>query len=160
MTTTSRTAPDSGSQRNLPTAVRRLNPLVMPLLRLGLPIGPMYLLTVNGRRTGVPRTTPVATFEYEGRRYVAQAVGRAGWVANVRAAGWGLLGRGRRRPRVSLVEVPVDERGPMLRHAASMAPAPLRRQFVDQGLADAPTPDAIAAGAGRIAVFRVDGDAA
>ena len=47
----------------------------------------------------------------------------------------------------------------MLRHAASMAPAQLRRQFVEQGLADAPTADAIAAAAERIAVFRVDGDA-
>jgi deazaflavin-dependent oxidoreductase (nitroreductase family) len=141
----------------LPPLVRRTNRFVIPLLRLGLPIGPMYLLTVPGRRSGVPRTTPVATFEYEGKRYVMQAIPGAQWVANARAAGGGILGRGRRRPRVSLVEVPVEERRPMLAHAGSIAPSNLRRQFVETGLVESPpTPDSFAAAAPTIAVFRVD----
>jgi deazaflavin-dependent oxidoreductase (nitroreductase family) len=149
MTTTAR--------QPLPALVRRTSRIVTPLLRLGVPVGPMYLLTVTGRRSGVPRTTPVATFEFEGKRYVLQAIPGANWVANVRAAGWALLGRGRRRPRVSLVEVPVEERRALLRHAGSMAPNALRRQFVETGLVESP-PDAesFAAAAPRIAVFRVD----
>jgi F420H(2)-dependent quinone reductase len=140
----------------LPPLVRFTNRIVVPLLRLGVPIGPMYLLTVTGRQSGLPRTTPVATFELEGKRYVMQAVPRASWVANARAAGWGILGRGFRRPRVSLVEVPVEERGPMLRHAGSMAPATLRRQFLETGLIESLDAESFAAAAPRIALFRVD----
>jgi deazaflavin-dependent oxidoreductase (nitroreductase family) len=146
----------STPRQPLPALVRRTSRIVTPLLRLGVPIGPMYLLTVTGRRTGVPRTTPVATFQFGGKRYVLQAIPRAGWVANVRAAGWGLLGRGRRRPRVSLVEVPVEERRALLRHAGSIAPANLRRQFVETGLVESPDAESFAAAAPRIAVFRVD----
>ena len=150
MTTTAR--------QPLPASMRRANRLVTPLLRLGVPIGPMYLLTVRGRRTGVPRTTPVATFTFEGGRYVMQAMPAAGWVANVRAAGRGILGRGPRRPRVSLVEVPVAERPPLLRHAGSMAPAGLRRQFFEVGLIESPDPESFPAAAARIAVFRVENE--
>ncbi|HEY2703733.1 MAG TPA: nitroreductase family deazaflavin-dependent oxidoreductase [Candidatus Dormibacteraeota bacterium] len=140
----------------LPALVRRTSRIVTPLLRLGVPIGPMCLLTVTGRRSGVPRTTPVATFEFEGGRYLPQAIPDAQWVANVRAAGWALLGRGRKPRRVSLVEVPVEDRRPLLRHMGSMAPARLRRQFVETGLVDPPgDPAAFAAAAARIAVFRV-----
>jgi deazaflavin-dependent oxidoreductase (nitroreductase family) len=144
-------------RRPLPALVRRTSRIVTPLLQLGVPIGPMYLLTVTGRRSGLPRTTPVATFEFEGRRYVPQAIPEANWVANVRAAGWALLGRGRQRRRVSLVEVSVEERRPMLRHMGSMAPARLRRQFVETGLVEPPgDPESFAAASPRIAVFRVD----
>lgn len=147
-------------RRPLPALVRRTNRIVRPLLRLGVPIGSMYLLTVNGRRSGLPRTTPVATFEYEGGRYLLQAIPRADWVANVRAAGWAFLGRGPRRPRVSLVEVPLEQRPPMLLHVGSMAPAMLRRQFVEVGLVDPPDgrsfAEALAEAASRIAVFRID----
>jgi hypothetical protein len=124
----------STPRQPLPALVRRTSRIVTPLLRIGIPVGPMYLLTVTGKRSGVPRTTPVATFMFEGKRNVLQAIPRANWVANVRAVGWGLLGRGRRRPRVSLVEVPVEERRAMLSHAGSTAPAALRRQFVETGL--------------------------
>jgi F420H(2)-dependent quinone reductase len=142
--------------KQLPPLVRITNRIVTPLLGLGVPIGPMYLLTVTGRQSGLPRTTPVATFEYEGKRYLMQAIPKASWVANARAAGWGILGRGFRRPRVSLVEVPVEERGVMLRHAGSMAPATLKRQFHETGLIESLDAEAFAAAAPRIALFRVD----
>jgi deazaflavin-dependent oxidoreductase (nitroreductase family) len=143
------------ARQSIPAPARRTNRIVVPLLRLGIPIGPMYLLTVNGRRTGEPRTMPVATFEFEGGRYVMQAWPKASWVANVRAAGWGFLGRGRRRPRVSLVEVPVEERRPMLRHVGSIAPAGFRRQCVEAGLIKSLDAEAFADAAPTIAVFRI-----
>lgn len=37
------------------------------LLRGGVRLGPMMLLTVRGRTTGLPRTTPVDVFERNGR---------------------------------------------------------------------------------------------
>jgi deazaflavin-dependent oxidoreductase (nitroreductase family) len=140
----------------LPPLVRFTSRIVAPLLRLGVPIGPMHLLTVTGRQSGLPRTTPVATFEFGGKRYLMQAIPKASWVANARAAGWGILGRGFRRPRVTLVEVPVEERGVMLRHAGSMAPALLRRQFLETGFIDSLDAESFATAAPRIALFRVD----
>jgi hypothetical protein len=45
----------------------------------------------------------------------------------------------------------------MLRHVGSMAPARLRRQFVETGLVEPPgDPESFAAASPRIAVFRVD----
>src|SRR5918911_13423 len=38
----------------------------------------------------------------------------ADWVKNARAAGWGILSRGRKQERVTLIELPVEERGPIL----------------------------------------------
>jgi hypothetical protein len=126
---------------------RRFNSFVVPLLRLGLPLGPMYLLTVRGRRTGQLRTTPVATFSYEGGRYVMQA--------RPRAAGEGMLGRGRRIRRVALTEVPVEERRALLRHVGQVAPERLARSFVDAGLIESTDPEAFVASAPTTAVFRV-----
>ena len=44
----------------IPSMVRRLDPIVQAALRLGVPMGPNVLLTVRGRRTGIPRSVPVA----------------------------------------------------------------------------------------------------
>ncbi|HEY7199051.1 MAG TPA: nitroreductase/quinone reductase family protein, partial [Candidatus Dormibacteraeota bacterium] len=75
-------------QATTPASVGRFNRVVVALLRRGVPIGPMQLLTVTGRRSGEPRTTPIATFTFAGGRYVMQAWPRAGWVHNARTAGW------------------------------------------------------------------------
>ena len=37
--------------------------IIKRLLRAGVPLGPMILLTVRGRTTGQPRTTPVDLLE-------------------------------------------------------------------------------------------------
>src|SRR5256885_6554447 len=100
----------------------RFNRVIGALLRRGVPIATMQLLTITGRRSGQPRTTPVSTFEFEGGRYIMQGFPGAAWVENARAAGTGLLGRGRRRRQVTLTEVPVEERRAMLLHVASIAP--------------------------------------
>ena len=51
---------------------------------------PVLLLTVPGRRTGTPRTTPVSYFEHEGGYLVAATAGGSKhdpqWFRNVRAA--------------------------------------------------------------------------
>lgn len=137
------------------SAIGLFNRVVTALLRRGVPIGPMQLLTVTGRRSGEPRTTPIATFTYEGGRYVMQAWPRAGWVANARAAGWGTLGR-RRPRRVTLTEVPVEERRPMLRHVAGMTPKRLARTWVQNGLVASTDPESFAAAAPTVAVFRIE----
>jgi deazaflavin-dependent oxidoreductase (nitroreductase family) len=52
-------------------------------------MGPNTLLTVRGRRSGQPRTVPVAVTEADGRRWVIGAYGDVNWVRNLRAAGGG-----------------------------------------------------------------------
>lgn len=67
------------------------NRVVTLLLRMGLPVGRMALITVEGRRTHLPRTTPVAlTRQGEGWLLVAVS-GRAEWVRNLQKAGEGTI---------------------------------------------------------------------
>jgi deazaflavin-dependent oxidoreductase (nitroreductase family) len=138
------------------TRARRFNRVVMALLRLGVPLGPMRLLTVTGRRTGLPRTTPIATFRFQGSQYVMQGHPGAAWIENARAAGRGVLRRGWRRRRVTLTEVPVEERRAILRHAGGIAPAALKRRFQELGLIEGSDPESFAAAAPRMAVFRIE----
>ena len=101
----------------VPSIVPILNPLIRRLLGAGLPFGPNVLLTVRGRRTGEPRTFPVAILELDGRRYVQSPFGEVNWVRNLRVAGEAVVTRGRERETVSAVEVPPDAGGPILRDA-------------------------------------------
>jgi deazaflavin-dependent oxidoreductase (nitroreductase family) len=136
--------------------VNRFNTLITGLQRLGIAFGPMQLLTVTGRRTGQPRTFPIAVLPLAGGRYIVQAFPNAAWVANARAADTVTLTRGRRSSTVRLVEVPVAERGPLLREVVRTQPASAAQRYVTNGLAAAPTPDAVAAAAEWIAVFRIE----
>ena len=59
----------------IPLRVRLVNAVLRPLLLLGLRMPLMALLTVGGRRTGLPRTTPVGLLIHDGRRYLFSAFG-------------------------------------------------------------------------------------
>lgn len=88
-----------------PGFVRRPNSLVRGLLRLGVPMGPNTLLTVRGRRSGEPRTVPVAVTEADGRRWVIGAYGDVNWVRNLRAAGGGEIVFDGRQTTVTATEL-------------------------------------------------------
>jgi deazaflavin-dependent oxidoreductase (nitroreductase family) len=45
------------------------------------------LITIRGRKSGLPRTTPVAIIDVSGRRWVWAPWGEVHWVRNLRAAG-------------------------------------------------------------------------
>ncbi|WP_233573732.1 nitroreductase family deazaflavin-dependent oxidoreductase [Amycolatopsis panacis] len=143
----------SASYRRMTNTV---NKVIVGLQRSGIAFGPMQLLTVAGRRTGQPRTFPIAVNELDGGRYIFQAFPKAAWVANARAADTVTLTRGRRSTTARLVELPVEDRGPVLRRLVATSPASVGKRFVTTGLAEAATPDAVAAAASRIAVFRVE----
>jgi deazaflavin-dependent oxidoreductase (nitroreductase family) len=136
--------------------VNGMNKVIVGLQRVGIAFGPMQLLTVAGRRSGQPRTFPIAVLPLTGGRYIIQAYPKAAWVANARAADTVTLTRGRRSSIVRLVEVSVEERRPLLREVVAVSPASVGNRYVTTGLADAATPDAVAAAASRIAVFRVE----
>ncbi len=93
----------------VPSFVGVVNPLARRLLGAGLPLGPNALLTVRGRKSGVPRTTPVAVLEVEGRRWVIGTFGAVNWVRNLRAAGAATVTVGGREERLLARELDTAE---------------------------------------------------
>ncbi|MFI0897500.1 nitroreductase/quinone reductase family protein [Streptomyces sp. NPDC020983] len=136
------------------TKDRFRNRVVVLFHRAGLPFGPMQLLTVPGRTTGIARTTPVAPVTIHGATYICQAYPHADWVKNARAAGRGTLTRGRAGREVDLVEVPLAERGTVLREFPAQNPRGVGA-FLRNGLVAEPTGEAFAAAAPDVPVFRV-----
>ena len=63
------------------------------------------------RKTGKMCSTPVSVLKVNGQRYILTGL-ETGWVKNARAAGWGLLSYGRKKERVALIELPVEELRP------------------------------------------------
>jgi deazaflavin-dependent oxidoreductase (nitroreductase family) len=70
-----------------PPLIRLPGPLVGRLLRIGVPMGPNVVLTVRGRKSGKPRSAPVAVAEHGGRRWIVGLYGDVHWTRNLRAAG-------------------------------------------------------------------------
>ena len=106
-------------RQQIPGLVPLLNPLVGRLLGLGVPMGPrrtpMVLLTIRGRKSGEPRTTPVNVFHRGDRHYVFGTFGETNWVRNLRSAGEAILTERGRRVPVDAVELSVEEGAPVLR---------------------------------------------
>ncbi|MFG3520758.1 nitroreductase/quinone reductase family protein [Nocardia nova] len=154
------TATDDGIRRKgnphrSPSLRNVRNRIVVTAHRIGLPFGPIHLLTVAGRSTGIPRTTPVAPIQLDGDRYLVQAYPNAEWVENARAAGRGVLARGRKSRIVNLIEVPEPQRQPVLRAFPVQNPRGAQA-FVRNGLVESGSPDSFADAAGRCAVFRIE----
>jgi deazaflavin-dependent oxidoreductase (nitroreductase family) len=113
------------------------------------------ILTVPGRKTGQPRSTPMTPFTLDGRLYAVAGFPGADWARNARAAGSGTLARGRKSRRVNIVELPPRDARPVLR--AFPTEVPVGVSFLKRaGLVRQGTPDEVEALAGRIAVFRLD----
>jgi deazaflavin-dependent oxidoreductase (nitroreductase family) len=94
---------------------RALNVLVRPLARLGLTGPRTHLLTVRGRVSGKPWSTPVSIVRLGSERWLVAPYGERNWVKNARAAGWVELRRGRRRERLAVVELSAEDAVPVLR---------------------------------------------
>ena len=139
----------------LPGWVGPASGLIIGLQRLGISFFSFHVLSVRGRRTGLMRTTVVSPFEVEGRRYVL-SFGQLEWVRNARAAGRGVLSRGRARADVSLVEITPPESAPLVAEFPRRVRGGVQF-FVRLGLVDAPgRPEQFAAAAARLALFRID----
>jgi deazaflavin-dependent oxidoreductase (nitroreductase family) len=106
-------------ERRLPWWVPYFNLVAKPLLALGVPMGPDVLLTVRGRRSGLPRTTPVTIGEYGGRRGFISPFGESNWVRNLRATGRATVRFGRRREEVRAVELSQAEAVRFLREVVA-----------------------------------------
>jgi deazaflavin-dependent oxidoreductase (nitroreductase family) len=88
-----------------------------------------YLLTVPGRRSGKPYSTPVTLLEENGERWLVAPYGEVGWVKNARAAGKVTLGRGARSETVRIIELAPPEAAPVLKKYVSQVP--VVRPFFD-----------------------------
>jgi hypothetical protein len=142
----------------LPRWLKPLNRLIVALQRRGLALGTMRLLSVPGRASGKLRTTPVSPLTVGGQRYVVAGIDHADWVANARAAGWGVLARGRAEERVALHELPLSERDTVLREFPRLVPHGVRMFRSVYPLPDEADklPDAFAALAPHCPVFRIE----
>jgi deazaflavin-dependent oxidoreductase (nitroreductase family) len=90
---------------HVPTTVSLFSPLLKPLLAAGVPLGPNALVTILGRKSGEPRTTPLAIIEVGGRRWVWSPWGDVHWVRNLRAAGRATVTIRKRSEDVRAVEL-------------------------------------------------------
>ena len=134
------------------TPLRRLaNSMMRLLLRLGLAPRTTMLLTVRGRRSRTPRSTPVTLVEESGQRWLVARYGPVGWAHNARAAGQVELSHGRRAETVRVKELAPEAAAPILK--AYVKRVPITRPYFDAA-PDAPLAE-FAAEAAKHPVFQV-----
>jgi deazaflavin-dependent oxidoreductase (nitroreductase family) len=108
---------------------RALNRVVRALNAIGVGSECDCLLTVPGRKSGIPRTTPVTLVQEGDCRWVVAPYGDVAWVQNARAAGEVTLTRGRRSETVSLIELGPADCAPVLQ--AYIKKVAVTRPFFD-----------------------------
>ncbi|MDE3076369.1 MAG: nitroreductase family deazaflavin-dependent oxidoreductase [Chloroflexota bacterium] len=131
---------------------RLANRMMTGMVKLGFTPNHTVLLTVPGRKSGVPRTNPVSVIEVNGERYIQSPYGNVDWVRNVRAAGQAIIQVGRRKDPVRMQELTSQEAVPVVREVLRVAPKFLRN-FYDAS-SDA-SPAELELEAAKHPVFRV-----
>ncbi len=106
------TAPTVATARTdrAPRSVTLFTPIAKALLAAHVPLGPNGLITVRGRTSGQPRTTPVAIIAASGRRWIWAPWGDVHWVRNLRAAGHATITVRGRKEDVDATELDHDAR--------------------------------------------------
>lgn len=139
-----------------PRWLKPMNKVFLALRRVGLGMKDLPVLTVPGRKSGKPRSTPLSVLEHEGQRYLLEGFPGADWARNVRAAhGAATLATGKRSEQVRLVELDPQEALSVLRLWPERLPDG-SKIMADAGVVEAVTPEAFEAVAGQCGVFRVD----
>jgi len=138
----------------LPAWLKSFNRVVMALQRLGLAVGSMHVLSVPGRQSGLLRSAPVSLLTIDDRRYIVAGLDSADWVLNARAAGQGMLRRGRTEEHISLIELPVEDRVPILREFPRLIPQGV--PFFTRLYGVSADPEEFAGLANTCPVFRVE----
>jgi len=78
-------------------------------------------LVVRGRTSGAEQTIPVIPVELDGVQYVVSTRGESEWVRNARATGAVELRRKGSSARYTVLEVPVEERAPIIEQYRAVA---------------------------------------
>src|SRR5438445_10700822 len=105
------------------------NVFTKSLLALGISFNGSTLITVPGRKTGVPRSTPITMVEFQGQRYVQSPFGSVDWVRNLRAAGKATLSWGRRHETVTVTALTPEQAAPVIKSMLPRAPKVIRDYF-------------------------------
>ncbi len=100
----------AGSAGSAPPWVTIFTPIAKFLLAARVPLGFNGLITIRGRNSGEPRTTPVAIIDVSGRRWVWAPWGDVHWVRNLRAAGRATITVRGRKEEVRAIELDRTER--------------------------------------------------
>ncbi len=140
-----------------PWWLKPANKVFIQMSRLGLSFGgeSPVVLTVPGRKSGTPRSTPVTPMTVDGKQYVVAGYPGADWVANVRAAHQATITRGRQVKHVRVVELAPDDARPILRSFPTHVPVGVYFMKLS-GQVTQGRPEEFEALAGRCAVFRLD----
>lgn len=88
-------------------------------------VWPNYLVTLEvvGRKSGRAISFPLVMLEADGIRYLVSMLGAdVAWVHNLRAAGDRAVLKHGRREQVRLVDVPVEQRAPLIKEYLRWAP--------------------------------------
>jgi deazaflavin-dependent oxidoreductase (nitroreductase family) len=99
-----------------PLHVRLFSPVLKFLLAARIPLGFNRLVTIRGRKSGLPRTAGLAVVEVEGRRWVWAPWGEVHWVRNLRAAGRATIAMHGRKEEVTATELDPTQRVEFFRH--------------------------------------------
>ena len=138
-----------------PWWLKPMNKVLMAAMKTGFMKDGPLVLTVTGRKSGQPRSTPITPFEVDGRRYVVGGFPGADWVRNAQANPDAVLVRGKVREPVRMVELPEEQARPLLRQFPVLVPTGVGF-MKNAGLVTGPNPDEFEALAGRCSVFRFD----
>jgi deazaflavin-dependent oxidoreductase (nitroreductase family) len=110
----------SGGRGN--NAARRFARVWATVFALGLCPQRWVTLEVAGRRTGRVCRFPLGMADVDGRWFLVSMLGECDWVRNVRAADGRVVLRHGRTRQCTLFEVPVEERGPIIRRYVERVP--------------------------------------
>ena len=141
-----------------PAYLAPTNAAFKTLSRLGVRLGVVNVLTVPGRTTGQPRSTPVSPVPLDGRRYIVAPMPQGDWARNARAAGRGQLTAGRRTEQVLLRELDHVTEAGLRRRVMAAFPAAVPhgvRMVKALGLVTSADPAEFAAAADRVTAFEI-----
>ena len=137
---------------HLSSARRAINFFVRAGLALGLGETNTRTLTVVGRKSGKPLSTPVTLVVEDGSEWIVAPYGERQWVKNLRAAGKATLSRGLKRRDVTVRELTPEEAAPVIRRYIERVPVTAHYWDVTAGDPD----EAILAEAAHHPVFLVE----
>lgn len=139
----------------LPGWLKPANRVVKFLHRLGVPLGTIHIITIPGRATGEPRSTPVSPLTVDGHRYVIAGLANSSWAKNARAASQGRLTKGRTHEDVDLIEVTDAALRKQVMTAFPTEVPHGVQFFIRIGLVTSADPADFAAASDKVAVFEV-----
>ena len=100
----------TGKAARVPRQVSLFSAILKPLITAGVPLGYNGLITIRGRKSGLPRTTPVAIIHVSDRRWVWAPWGDVNWVQNLRGSGRATITVRRHEQAVTASELDPSQR--------------------------------------------------